>query len=747
MSHAAALGRSSRTVLWLTAVAFVLALLVGHDVQDRLVLGGTKPIGSAAVRADELLRNLPGQGVPHIVLIARAARSVDDPGDAAAGRRLAATLAADRGVAWTVSYWTTGAPAMRSKDGRSALVTALLSGDRVQRIATARRLVADLTGRRGPLTVTATGEAVIRAETQERSQHDLRTAELIAAPLTLAILLVVFGGVVAALLPLLIGALSVVGAMAVLRLLTSVTEIGVFALSIATALGFALAVDFSLFIVTRFREELARGLDPHTAVAVTMRSTGRAMGYSAATVTLSLSALLLFPFGILRSIACGGIAITVLAAVTSLVVLPALLRLLGERVNRLPVPGPWRAGRPAGRRWYDGAVAVMRRPVVVALPVTLVLVTLGVPFVHVRFATMDDRVLPPQAPAAQAGQQLRRDFAAGGGIAPTTIVLPGAADLPALSDYARRISAVPGVLRVDTAPGSAIEGSRRAAPGSAAEGFRRAAAGSAVRGSGHAAPAVPGRAGVPHLTVTTAYEPYSMENSDLVLRLRKVGAPGPVLIGGPGGNLADTRQGIGDVLPVALALIALTTLALITALTGSIVLAVKALVMNALSLTATFGVLVHVFQDGHLRGLVGDFTVTGSIDILMPSMIFCVAFGLSMDYEIFLLSRITEEHRRTGDTVTAVARGLQHTGRLFTSAAVVFAVVMAALATSTLTPLKMIGVGLAVAVLLDATVIRALLVPAVMRLAGRANWWSPIRRRPPLGERRHRRRAHGRAHL
>ncbi|MEV4224926.1 MMPL family transporter [Nonomuraea sp. NPDC049725] len=338
----------------------------------------------------------------------------------------------------------------------------------------------------------------------------------------------------------------------------------------------------------------------------------------------------------------------------------------------------------------------MRRPVRVAVPVVVLLLILGIPFTGVRFATLDDRVLPPQAPAAQAGQQLRQDFDTGGGIAPTTVVLPetpmNSASLPVLNDYARRLAQVSGVVRVD-------------------------------------APAHLRDSAFSHLVVTTAYEPYSLENSDLADRLRQVRAPGPVLIGGPGGNLADTRQSIGDVLPTALTVIALATLALITALTGSVVLAVKALLMNALSLTATFGVLVHVFQDGHLRWLVGDFTVTGSIDILMPSMIFCVAFGLSMDYEIFLLSRITEEHRHTGDTVTAVARGLQHTGRLFTSAAVIFAVVMAALASSSLAPLKMIGVGLALAVLLDATVIRALLVPAVMRLAGHANWWSPTVRR------------------
>jgi RND superfamily putative drug exporter len=279
-----------------------------------------------------------------------------------------------------------------------------------------------------------------------------------------------------------------------------------------------------------------------------------------------------------------------------------------------------------------------------------------------------------------------------------------------LDSYARRVSSVPGVLRVETATGSYARGAL-AAPAEEVSGRFTGPAGT-------------------WMAISTAHEPYSVENAELAERIRGVPAPGGArLAGGPGAELADIRQGIGDRLPLALGLIALTTFLLVTALTGGVLLGVKALVMNALSLGATFGVLVHIFQDGNLRGLIGDFSVTGSVDAQIPALLFCVAFGLSMDYEIFLLARIAEEHRRTGDTVTAVASGLRHTGRLFTSAALVFAVVMAALATSGLVLLKMIGLGLALAVLLDATVVRALLVPAVMRLAGRANWWTP---RPPF---------------
>ncbi|MGW2154536.1 MMPL family transporter [Nonomuraea sp. NPDC001699] len=707
----------AHTVLWLTAAGFVAALLLGHDVSDRLVLGNTAPIGAPSARADELFHQAYEAGNPDLVVIARDEKSVDSAVSAATGARLTTALRHAAGVSHVSSYWDDRSPQMHSRDGRSALILVALTGDQARRAATARQLATDLTGGYEHLTLSVTGKAPIQAANQERSENDLRTAELIAAPITLVILLVVFGGVVAALLPILVGALAVTATMAVLRLLTEVTDVSVFALSIVTALGFALAVDFSLFIVTRFREELARGLSPQPAIALTMRTTGRAMAYSAATVALSMTALLLFPFTLQRSLAYGGITITVAAAAASLLVLPAVLLLLGERVNSLPMPGPWRAGRtpPAGRAaghwWYVGATAVMRRPLAVAIPTTLLLLALAIPFTDVRLATMDDRNLPPQVPAAQAAEQLRHAFGGIGGIAPTTIVLPGLPIAPEISaytaslhDYARRVSAVPGVVHVETAAGSYQQGTlTQRAP----------------------RPAATSTTGDSYLIVTPAYEPYSVANSELVRQLRRLPSPVPALIGGPGANLADTRDSLGKMLPRALMLVAMVTFALVTALTGSMVLAFKALLMNALSLTATFGVLVYVFQDGHLRWLVGDFTVTGSIEVLIPSTIFCIAFGLSMDYEIFLLARITEEYRRTGDTAAAVALGLQHTGRLFTSAALIFALVMAALATSGLTLLKMVGVGLALAVMLDATLIRALLVPAVMRLAGRANWWSP----------------------
>ncbi|HEX2313723.1 MAG TPA: MMPL family transporter [Thermomonospora sp.] len=702
-----------RLVLWLAAAGFLAALVVGHDVHERLTPGGTLVRGSESERAGELLQGAFRAGTPHLVLIAHAPGPVDDPRVAAAGAALTARLAKTPGVVHATSYWATRSPSLRSRDGRAGLVLARLRGNDTERLGTARRIVPGLTGAQGPLTVTATGEAQVGVEAQERSARDLRNAEILAAPLVLAILLVVFGSLTAAVLPVLVGALAVAGTAAVLRLLTSFTEVSVFAMSVASALGFALAVDFSLFVITRFREELGHGRDARTAVGVTLRTTGRAMAYSAATVTLCLAALLLFPLAVFRSIAYGGIAVTVLAALGSLVVLPAVLLLLGERIDRLTV---YRPRRRTGL-WSRVATGVTRRPLRVAVPTALLLTALGLPFLDVRFGVFDDRLLPPQASAAQAAQELRRDFDVRDTITATTLVLPGlrATDPRSgagLSDYARRVSTQPGVVRVDTATGSYAHGRRLPTPPDAGARFT-------------------GPAGS-WLAVSTAHEPYSVDNSELAQRLRRIPAPERVLVGGPGAQLADIRQGIADALPLALALIALTTFCLVVALTGGLLLGLKALLMNTLSLGATFGVLVHIFQEGHLRWLVGDFTVTGSTDVTVPVLLFCIAFGVSMDYEIFLLSRITEDYRRTGDTAAAVVSGLRHTGRLFTSAAVIVAVVMGALTTSGLTLLKMIGVGLAVAVLLDCTLVRGLLVPAVMRLAGPANWWSPrLRTRSP----------------
>lgn len=792
--------RHRHLVSVLALLLMILSVVAGRDVADRLSSGGVVPPGAESMRAEEILRRDLQAGRPELVLLARtgtpAGRGVDDPAAVAAGRAVERRLAADPGVERVQSYWTAGpaAPTLRAGDGRSALVLAWLRGGDRERGRTAERVVPGVTGRFGPLGVTAGGEAATRVEVARQASRDARVSELVALPVTVTLLLLVFGSLVAAALPVLVGVFAALGTTALLRRLTDVTEISVYALNIGTALAFALAIDYSLFLVTRYREERTKGAATARALQTALRTAGRAVAFSAGTVACSMAALLVFPHPLLRSLGYAGVAVTVMAAVGSLIVLPAVLALLGDRLERLDVFARWRrragAGRAATRgRWGRAALAVMRRPLVTGIPVTCLLVLLALPFTDVRFSMSDDRVLPASTAAGGVGAALRDDFPHSP-VGATTIALPGLdarSQAAQLDRYARRISAVDGVTRVDTATGAYHEGRLVARPSPSAARFMtppgttgdstpphplapatgdgtpprpapaaaqdgtpprpgpgtaeygtppRPAPGTAEYGTppppapstaeyGTAPRPAPGTAprGV-YLSVTTVGEPGDPANADRVEAIRDVPAPVRAWVGGFGAKAADVRGAVGDRLPLALTLVGASMVALVLGLTRRAVLAVKALVLNTLSLCATFGALVFVFQQGRLRWLVGDFVVTGSLDVQIPVVAFCVAFGLSMDYEC-MLSRIVEERRAGADTVTAVARGLDRTARLFTWSATILAVVMVALATSGLVILKAVGVGLALAAVLDATVVRGLLVPVVMKLAGRANWWSP----------------------
>ncbi|MFI1202519.1 MMPL family transporter [Streptomyces sp. NPDC020883] len=730
-SRLAALGRLlvRRRVRVLIAVllAVAAAVPIGGGVADRLSGGGFTDPAAESSKAEKFLAERFGSGAPNLVLLARTSGSVDDPRAAADGRDLSARLTHEPGVLSVASYWTTPhalASPLRARDGRSALVLLRLRGDEDRVRDIAKDLVPRFTGRQGVLRLSATGTGQVYVEVQKQSDQDLFRAEAYAAPVMLLILLFVFGSTVAAVLPLLIGVCSILGTFVVLRVLSELTSVSVYAVNITTALGLGLAIDYSLFIVTRYREERARGLDTAEAVAQSVRTAGRTVLFSALTVALSLSALLVFPLYFLRSFAYAGVAVVALSAIAALVVLPAVLGLLGPRIDALDVRRLFRrgprpgadhdtlagpaAGTATGGFWRRLATAVMRRPVLCAAGVITLLVLLGLPFTRVSFGLIDDRVLPAGAPAHRTAQFVREEFPSRENSA-LSVVLPtvsGSADRERIAAYAARLSTLPDVARVDTVTGSY------------AAGRQVVAASVASFAADHAG----------WLSVVPSVEPDSSAGVELAERLRAYRAPGPVLVGGDGAELADTRDALAARLPEAALIIGATTVVLLFLFTGSVLVPFKAVLLNLLSLTATFGAMVYVFQEGHLRSLVGDFTVTGSVDISIPVLMFCVAFGLSMDYEVFLLSRIKEEYTETGDNTQAVAAGLARTGRLVSAAAVLVAVVMLALATSGITFLKLLGVGLALAVLLDATLVRGVLVPAVMRLAGRANWWAP----PPL---------------
>jgi putative drug exporter of the RND superfamily len=703
--------RRRRPILVLAVLFVVVAAVVGGGVIARLSSGGFDDPGSASAQAATVLTDRFDAGPSDLVLVAGSpsGTSVDSPEVAAAGRALAQRLAAEPGVRDVASYWAAPNPALRSTDGSLALVTARLveSGDAAQKRA--GEIAKELAGNSpdGVLVVHVSGAPVVFAEVGSTIEKDLQRAESIAIPITMLLMLLVFGALVASGLPAVIGAVAVLGSFLALFLTTQVTSVSIFAINLVTALGIGLGIDYALFIVTRFREELARGREPHEAVIRTVATAGRTVVFSGITVGIALSALLVFPQFFLRSFAYAGIATTALAVVAAVVVLPALLAVLGTKVNRFRVLRGSMEVTDHGF-WYRLSQFVMARPWPVLIGGVALLVALGLPFFRVSFGQTDDRVLPRTAQAAEAGQILRDEFDARESD-PLTVVAPASTvGAGVVSTYAAALSEITGVTRVDAVSGSWARGSQVAPATPASTRFV------ATSGDGT------------WLSVVIDVEPYSNAGKQVVSDLRAVPSPlGTTYVGGSAAVFADSQDAMGSRLPWAIGIIAVATFLLLFLFTGSVVLPLKALVLNTLSLSATFGAMVWVFQEGHLSQWLGDFTVTGELDTSMPILMFCIAFGLSMDYEVFLLSRIKEEYDRTGDNTAAVAMGLQRTGRLVTSAAGLMAIVFIAFATSGVTIIKMLGVGVALAVLVDATVVRGLLVPAFMRIAGDANWWAP----------------------
>ncbi|NJP46045.1 MMPL family transporter [Actinacidiphila epipremni] len=700
-----------RVALLVVALVAVIAAVAGGGVEGMLSSGGYTPQSAQSVSADQVLAQRFHAGAPDLILVAHTDAGVSDAAAVRAGEALTEQAAKAQGVVYARSFWSTGDATLRSGDGDTALVLVKLAGDEDAAYHRAHDLTPVLEGRHGPLNVRVTGLSQVNSEADDQSSKDLTRAELLAAPLTLLILLAAFGSLLAALLPVLVGVVAVLVTYAMLAGLAQVTSVSVFALNITTALGFGLAVDYSLFLISRYREELAAGRDVTEAVAAAVRTAGRTVLFSALTVALSLAALLVFPLYFLRSLAYAGVLVVILAAVAALVVLPPMLAVIGRRIDRWDVFAPLRRRLPGARGpeqgvWHRTAMVVMRRPVAVGGVVAVVLVALALPFLQARFALMDDRVLPRHSDAQVAADVLRTQFRSAQ-TAPDVVVLPdvdAAAQGASLTAYAERLSRVPHTVRVDSAAGS-FAGGRQVAP--AADGYV------APRGAGT------------WLSVLSDVDPSSAAGERHVRAVRAVQAPGAALVGGAAASQVDTKDVLADRLPWAGGVIAASMLVLLFLFSGSVVIPLKQLVLNILSLTASFGAMVYVFQDGHLKWLVGDFVSTGRLEVTVPILMFCVAFGLSMDYSVFLLSRIREEYLATGDTTRAVAFGLERTGRLITAAALVVATVLGALATSQLSILKLLGAGLALAVIVDATLVRGLLVPALMRLLGRHNWWAP----------------------
>ncbi len=706
---------------WLVLIGVLIALpafaLYGGKVHDKLSTGGfTDPGAESSRAAAEIARLFPKASQSDFVVVVTArSGTVNDATVKAAGTALTAKLAHDAGVLDSASYWTLDEPAqLRSRDSRQALIFASLRGNDDERLKTAARLSPQFSTDGTVVATAVTGRVEVTRQLADEAQKDLQKSELLTAPLTFIALVIVFGSAVAAGLPLAVGIIAVLGTFAVLTLLTLFTDVSVFALNLTTGMGLGLSIDYSLFIVTRYREELRNGVSTNVAVGRSMQTAGRTVAFSAGTVAVSIAVLALFPMAYLRSFAFAGVAVVALAGIAAVIVLPAVLAILGPRVEKGRILKT--RADPENRFWHRQAVRVMHRPILYAVSVTLLLCALAIPFFHITPGLADDRVGPKSMSSRQATDSIRHNFASREadalsvlieGVNPTT-------DRDAIDRFARALAGTRGVARVDGASGYFLPtaGKVVAVPASAA------APGLAARFTSTSA------TDATFLSVVPDVEPYSKEGVRLVDDIRATPAPFHFLVAGTSAELVDTRHAVFARLPLVLGIIAIATFVLLFFMTGSLVVPVKALFLNVLSLTATFGATVWIFQEGHLSHLL-DFTPSGTIDVFTPILMFCIAFGTSMDYEVFLLSRIKEEYDLERDNEHAVAEGLAKTGRLVTAAALLLMIVFVGIAVSGVQLLKIFGVGLALAVIVDAFLIRTMLLPAFMRLAGRVNWWSP----------------------
>jgi RND superfamily putative drug exporter len=691
--------RRARLVLVAAMLAVVGFGVLGFGAFGKLKTDGFQDPGADSTTAQTLTDQRFGGSVGVVLLVHAEAGTVAGAPAREAGAAAASRLAAVPGVSNVVSYWQTHDPGLRSKDGKYALIL----GDTKSNRNLSSSELASLRSRSSQVDITVGGNAAITNDITTQVTKSLRTAEGIAVPIILALLVFAFGSVVAAMLPLAIGFIAILGTFAELFVLGSVTSVSIYAINLTTALGLALSIDYALLMVSRFREELAHGQEPARAVVRSVQTAGRTIVFSGATVMAALAVLLIFPLYFLRSFAYAGIGVVLISMVAAVVVLPALLAVLGRRVNSGRLP--WarnRAPSTAAPFWGRLAGQAMRRPALIAIPVLAVLMLIALPLRHVQFGTPDDRVLSASTQSRAVGDVLRQDFT-GNSATALNVITDGPLGRTALTAYATRLSGLAGVARVETSVATFVDG--KAVPDSANPTLARPTA--------------------QRLLVVSAADPRSNAAKDLVRTVR--GLPGPdgvrAYVGGDTAELIDTTHAIGTRLPLAALLILLTTFIVLFLFTGSVVQPIRALVLNGVTLAATAGLMVWIFQEGHLSGLL-HFTPL-PLDTSMLVLLFCIAFGLSMDYEVIVLSRIKEMHDRGLDNRASVTEGLTRSGRIVTTSAALMAVSFFAFGTATISFLQLFGIGAGFAVIIDATLVRAILVPACQRILGRAAWYAP----------------------
>ncbi|MGW1742924.1 MMPL family transporter [Nocardia sp. NPDC001965] len=688
-----------RAVVMLSLLGVVAMAAIGVATVGGLSLARFEAPGSESDRAAKELADQFGTGsVDLVLLVTTRGGSVDQPAVQHAGIALTNKLAGYPGVAEAASYWTRGNPAtLRSDDHRQALVVARIPGSaNVVRSEILPAIVPDLTRSDDLIEVRAGGGEEIFRQTVPQARQDFLRAELLIFPLAFLLLWLYSRRVLGAAVPLAIGVFAMIATLAILRLVLLFTDVSTFALNITLAMGLGLGIDYSLLIIARYREELRSGRPARDAVASAVEHAGRTVLFSAMTVGSSLAVLFALPFEFLRSFAYAGIAVVVGTTVGAIIVLPAILAMWGDRIVHAA-----NGGNSVGGRWHSFALRVMRRPILYGGIAAAVIVLLASPALSLRFGVADDRILPESAPARQTQELIRQNFQSEETDALQVVATSPVVDL---ARYAQRLSELKGVAQVDSAAGAYVKGTPIGQSDTARFSSRQS------EGT--------------WISVVPTADQMERDPTGLVELVRATPAPFTVAVGGYPAELEDYRSSVAERLPILFSLILLVTFLLLFVMTGSLLIPLKAVVLNFASQAVMFGVLVWVYQQGHLSSIL-HFTSTGALDPSIPILMFCIAYGLSMDYEVFLLSRITEEYEKVRDTETAVAVGLQRSAPLITSAGIILALSFAAYASADIVFVQMIGVGMAVAILVDATLIRAVLVPVMMRLLGSANWYAP----------------------
>jgi RND superfamily putative drug exporter len=681
--------RRRKSAVALFIIGILVAGTVGSLIFSRLDSGGYSDPNSDSFKVYEYLRDeLKVEDPSVVVVIDSGDTQVTDSEVTRKALELEAKMGKEEGVTKTLSFWSSnGEPTLKSSDGKAAYVLIYGEGEafspKSQDLGSIFQKKYD--GKIDGLTLYAGGVGVVGNAITEKISSDLKLAEFISIPLTFILLAFVFGALAASAMPLIVGVAAILGAFFVLYLISLFTDVSVYALNLTTGMGLGLGIDYALLMVNRFREEIHHGKSVEDAVVTTMRTAGKTVFYSGLTVLVTMVSLTFFPLPFLKSFGYAGVSVVALAVVGAIFGLPPILAIAGSKIDKGVIRKSAITPKEDGR-WADTARLVMKRPAAVVILSLIVLGIMAAPVQNIKFAQGDSRMLPASNPAAIATALQDQRFPGQTGNPVEVIVFDGSSKLDEIAAYSEKLSKVSGILSV--LPAQVI--------------------GNDVR--------------------VVAYQtmlPRTPAAQQLIHDLRDVKAPAGTLIGGVAADYADSQDGISSTLPWALGWIALSVFVLIFIFTGSIILPIKAVLLNVLSLAATMGVLTWVFIDGHLQWLVGSFTLTGTLDTSIVILIAVVVFGLSMDYELFLLSRIREEHLMGKSNIESVATGLQRSARIITAAALILAVVFAAFVTSGVTSIKSMGFGVALAVILDATIVRALLVPALMRLFGERNWWAP----------------------